>query len=115
MSASTPPPSGGPLVEGPRDPEHDATASYALEPGYVAALTARVIATSGQTREVRSPLDGAPLAHIPQSTDADVEEAFARARRAQESWARTPVAEREALLLRLHDVVLDRRDEILDL
>jgi len=103
------------LVEGPRDPEHDATASYALEPGYAAALTGRILATSGESKEVRSPLDGAPLAHIPQSTDEDVAEAFARARKAQEAWAKTPVEVREALLLRLHDIVLDRQDEILDL
>src|SRR5690242_19522994 len=113
MPASNP--ENHPLIDGPRDPEHDAAASYALEPGYVARLTARVLATSGETKEVRSPLDGAPLAHIPQSTDADVAEAFRRARAAQAAWARTPVAERERLLLRLHDLVLDRQEEILDL
>ena len=42
-------------------------------------------------------------------------QAVARARRAQESWARTPLAERSAALLRLHDLVLDRQDEICDL
>ena len=61
-------PSSGPLVEGPHDPEHDPTASYALDRSYVAALTGRVVATSGRTAEVRSPLSGQPLAHIPQST-----------------------------------------------
>ncbi|MEP9384156.1 succinic semialdehyde dehydrogenase [Nocardioides sp. KR10-350] len=115
MSASNPTPAGGPLVEGPRDPEHDVTASYALEPDYVARLTGRILATSGETKEMRSPLNDAPLAHIPQSTDADVEEAFARARAAQQEWAATPLAVREAMLLRLHDIVLDRQDEILDL
>ena len=114
MSASNPTP-GGPLVEGPHDPEHDPTASYALEPDYVSALTSRIAATSGRTHEVRSPLNGAPLAHVPQSSTTDVAEAFARARRAQESWARVPVAERAAALLRLHDLVLDRQDEIVDL
>jgi succinate-semialdehyde dehydrogenase/glutarate-semialdehyde dehydrogenase len=113
MSASNP--DRHPLVEGPRDPEHDPAASYALDPKYVASLTDRVLASSGETVEVRSPIDGAPLAHIPQSTDADVEEAFRRARAAQERWARTPVKERERLLLRLHDLVLDRQEEILDL
>ena len=43
MSASTPDPTGRPLAEGPHDPEHDPTASYALEPEYVASLTRRVI------------------------------------------------------------------------
>jgi succinate-semialdehyde dehydrogenase/glutarate-semialdehyde dehydrogenase len=113
MPASNP--ENRPLVDGPLDPEHDAGASYALEPDYVSALTDRLIATSGESNQVRSPIDGAPLAHIPQSSEEDVVEAFARARRAQERWARTPYAERQRLLLRLHDLVLDRQDEIMDL
>ncbi|MDH2413600.1 succinic semialdehyde dehydrogenase [Nocardioides sp. CER19] len=113
MPASNP--ENRPLVDGPRDPEHDATASYALEPGYVSALTDRVTASSGQAAEVRSPIDGAPLAHIPQSSEEDVVDAFARARRAQERWARTSYAQRQTALLRLHDLVLDRQDEIMDL
>ena len=115
MSASNPTSSGGPIVEGPLDPEHDATASLALEPDYVSRLTGRVVATTGQTAEVISPLNGAPLAHIPQSSDDDVAAAFAKARVAQEKWAATPVAERERILIKLHDLVLDRQDEILDL
>jgi len=70
MSASTPDPTGRPLADGPHDPEHDPTAAYALEPEYVEALTRRILATSGETAEVRSPINGAPLAHIPQSTVA---------------------------------------------
>jgi succinate-semialdehyde dehydrogenase/glutarate-semialdehyde dehydrogenase len=115
MSVQNPTPAGGPLVEGPHDPEHDPTASYALEPEYVASLTRRIVATSGTTVEVRSPLNGAPLAHVPQSTDADVAEAFVRARKAQAAWARTSLDERSAIMLRLHDLVLDRQDEIIDL
>ena len=115
MSASTPDPAGSPLVDGPHDPEHDPTASYALEPEYVAALTRRILATSGETAEVRSPINGAPLAHVPQSSEADVVEAFARARRAQEAWSRTSLEHRSAIMLRLHDLVLERQEEILDL
>ncbi len=113
MSAQTP--SGGPLVDGPADPEHDPTASYALERSYVTRLTDRVLATSGQAVPVHSPLRGEPLAHMPQSSDADVDEAFVRARRAQQQWSRTSLDERSAILLRLHDLVLDRQDEIIDL
>ena len=102
-------------VVGPADPEHDPTAAYALEPDYTRALTARLVATSGSTEQVRSPLNGAPLAHIPQSTEADVDEAFARARQAQLAWSRTSIDERAAILMRLHDLVLDRQDEIIDL
>ncbi|MDZ5621451.1 succinic semialdehyde dehydrogenase [Nocardioides bizhenqiangii] len=106
---------GGPLVDGPHDPEHDPRASYVLEPEYVASLTERVVATTGTTVQVTSPLDGAPLAHIPQSSADDVAEAYRRARIAQAAWARTPVAERAAKLLRLHDLLLDRMPELLDI
>ena len=108
-------PAGEPAVVGPRDPEHDPRASYALEREYVAALTGRLVASSGTTAQVRSPLNDAPLAHIPQSTPADVATAFERARRAQVAWARTPIEERQRALLRLHDLLLDRQDEIIDL
>ena len=108
-------PSSGPVVEGPHDPEHDPTASYALDRSYVWSLTSRVVASSDRTVEVRSPLGDQPLAHIPQSTAADVDEAFRRARKAQEQWARTPLDVRAAALLRLHDLVLDRQQEIIDL
>ncbi len=103
------------MVGGPADPEHDPAATYALEPDEVASLTRRLVATAGETAVSVSPLDGAPLAHIPQSSDADVDEAFRRARSAQRSWARTSFAERQELLLRLHDLVLDRQAEIVDL
>jgi len=108
-------PSSGPVVEGPHDPEHDPTASYALDRGYIWSLTSRVVASSDRTVEVRSPLGDQPLAHIPQSSADDIDEAFRRARRAQEQWARTPIDVRAAALLRLHDLVLDRQQEIIDL
>jgi acyl-CoA reductase-like NAD-dependent aldehyde dehydrogenase len=108
-------PQRGPLVEGPADPEHDPTASYALHREYVADLTDRIVSTSGLTHEVHSPLTGQRLANVPQSSPADVTEAFVRARRAQATWARTSIDERAAALLRLHDVILDRQAEIMDL
>ncbi|SDS40350.1 succinate-semialdehyde dehydrogenase / glutarate-semialdehyde dehydrogenase [Nocardioides scoriae] len=109
-------PGGAPAsAPGPADPEHDVTASYALDPARVRALTRRLVATTGQVVVTRTPLTGQPLASVPQSGEADVEEAFARARRAQQAWSRTPLAERAAVLMRLHDLVLDRQDEILDL
>ncbi len=112
MTSSNP---ADPLVDGPRDPEHDLAASYALEPEYAAALTRRVVSTTGETAELRTPLTGQLLAHVPQSSTADVEAAFARARQAQQAWAATSLEDRSAALLRLHDLVLDRQAEILDL
>jgi acyl-CoA reductase-like NAD-dependent aldehyde dehydrogenase len=99
----------------PADPEHDPRASYAFEPEYVAALTDRIIATSGKVVATYAPATGKPLAVIPQSSEDDVKEAYARARRAQQAWQRTSIDDRAAMLMRLHDLVLDRQDEIIDL
>ena len=110
-SAGNGPASAGEL---PFDPEHDPKASLAFDPGYVRGLTSRLIATSGEALTAHAPATGQPLASIPQSTPADVEEAFARARRAQEAWQQVSLDERAAILLRLHDIVLDRQDEIMD-
>ena len=104
-----------PTITGPHDPEHHPGATLAFEPEYAAALTQRVLSTTGESVVVSSPLTGQPLAHVPQSSEADVAEAFRRARRAQAAWARTSVGERAEAALRLHDLVLDRQDEIIDL
>lgn len=96
------------------DPETDPTATWGLEPEEAWRLTARLVA-SGPSVLVRSPLTGAPLAEVRHSTPDDVAAAVAAARGAQRSWAGTPVAERAAVLLRLHDLVLDRQSEVLDL
>ncbi len=104
-----------PAVGGPHDPEHDPRASYALEPEYVARLTGRVLATTGTTTQVTSPMNGAPLANIPQSSTEDVAEAFRRARKAQVAWAKVSIDERARILHRLHDIVFDRQVEIMDL
>jgi len=104
-----------PSTQLPADPEHDPRASYAFEPEYVAALTNRLIATSGTGLTSYAPATGKPLAVIPQSTEADVKEAFVRARRAQQAWQRTSIDHRAEILMRLHDLILDRQDEIIDL
>jgi acyl-CoA reductase-like NAD-dependent aldehyde dehydrogenase len=98
-----------------RDPTSDPTASYALEPAFVRGLTDRLLATSGTSVPTCCPFNGQPIGSIPQSTAADVDEAFRRARRAQQAWARTSIEERQAMLLRLHDLLLDRQAEIMDL
>lgn len=97
------------------DPETDPRATYALDPARARALAARVVGGGGGTQTTHTPLTGAPLASLPVSDADDVERAFAAARRAQRAWAARPLAERTAPLLRLHDLVLDRQSELLDL
>ncbi len=98
-----------------RDPSSDPSASYALEPSFVRGLTDRLLATSGSSVATYCPLNGQPLGSIPQSGAADVEEAFRRARVAQQLWARTSLDERQAAMLRLHDLLFEQQSEIADL
>ena len=49
-----------PSTQLPADPEHDPRASYAFEPEYVAALTDRIIATSGGGVTSYAPATGKP-------------------------------------------------------
>lgn len=89
------------------------TAADVVTPELVAQLTRDVIG-SGRTAN-HAPFTGEKLADLPESTPEDVATAFERARAAQIAWARTPVRRRAAVLLRFHDLVLQRQAEILDL
>lgn len=94
-------------------PEGARKAADVVTPEVLAQLT-RGVTGSGRTAS-HSPLTGEKLADLPESTPEDVERAFDRARAAQPAWAATPVRERAAVLLRFHDLVLQRQAEILDL
>ncbi|MFD9071390.1 succinic semialdehyde dehydrogenase [Streptomyces lasiicapitis] len=89
------------------------TAADVVTPELVAQLTREVIG-SGRTAN-HTPFTGEKLADLPESTPEDVATAFERARTAQIPWARTPVRQRAAVLLRFHDLVLQRQAEVLDL
>lgn len=115
MSARNPEPPQDRTVEGPHDPEHNIAGSYALEPEYVASLTSHLLATSGEVAQSVSPVNGQPLGVIPQSSLDDVDTAFARARAAQATWARTSIDERARVMMRFHDLVLKHADEIMEI
>ncbi|MFG2279157.1 succinic semialdehyde dehydrogenase [Streptomyces asoensis] len=89
------------------------TAADVVTPELVAQLT-KGVTGSGRTAN-HTPFTGEKLADLPESTPDDVVKAFEAARRAQEVWERTPVRERAAVLLRFHDLVLERQAEVLDL
>jgi succinate-semialdehyde dehydrogenase/glutarate-semialdehyde dehydrogenase len=81
-----------------------------------AELTATVVAGSAADRTTTyAPFTGEPLAELPVSTPDDVDRAYAAARVAQQRWAREPLGDRAAVFLRLHDLLLDRQVEVLDL
>ncbi|GAA1920576.1 succinic semialdehyde dehydrogenase [Streptomyces sodiiphilus] len=62
-----------------------------------------------------SPLTGERLAELPEASTEDVAAAFVRAQNAQQEWAARPVRQRAAVLLRFHDLLLRRQDEVLDI
>ena len=78
---------------------------------------ARRVATGGprEDMEVEQPFTGKPLGWVPKCKPEDMQTATERACAVQAEWARTSFAERRAILLRYHDLVLDRQDELLDL
>ncbi|MFC9325393.1 succinic semialdehyde dehydrogenase [Kitasatospora sp. NPDC057015] len=100
----------------PAAPGGARTVASAVPQALVARLAAGVTA-AGEPRTVDTvaPLTGERLATLPQSTPADVELAYELARRAQRNWAALPVRRRAAVLLRFHDLLLKRQDEVLDL
>ncbi|MFI5754252.1 succinic semialdehyde dehydrogenase [Streptomyces sp. NPDC051569] len=89
------------------------TAADVVTPEVIAQLTRGVIG-SGRTAN-HTPLTGERLADLPEATPEEVATAFDRARAAQPGWAAVPVRRRAAVLLRFHDLVLERQAEVLDL
>lgn len=64
---------------------------------------------------VRAPFTDETIATLPMGTPEDIAFAFSRARTAQKAWAKTPYHERAKIFKRYHDLVLERREEALDL
>lgn len=94
------------------------TSSRRVDVRRLEALARRVSTTVGGERErleVEAPATGRLLATVPRCTPDDVEGAVERARSAQARWAGTSWAQRRRVLLRFHDLLLSRREELLDL
>lgn len=81
----------------------------------LAQLTDHTPPGRGELHVLTAPFTGAPLTRIPQCTVADIESAFARARSAQPQWARRPVSERRALIVRLLNLLQKDRVAFFDL
>jgi succinate-semialdehyde dehydrogenase/glutarate-semialdehyde dehydrogenase len=88
----------------------------APRPGLRFQQLAAIVTTAGGEREqtrVENPATGETLGWVPTCTADDVEVAVQRARGAQRRWRETRFDERRDVLLRYHDLVLDRQDELL--
>jgi acyl-CoA reductase-like NAD-dependent aldehyde dehydrogenase len=85
-----------------------------IERAAAAELVRDLTATSGDTAEVIAPFTGEVLHRLPLSTVQDVEDAMAAARVAQAAWWAAGHAHRRRILLKAHDLLLDRTEELLD-
>ncbi|MEW6731396.1 MAG: aldehyde dehydrogenase family protein [Acidobacteriota bacterium] len=61
------------------------------------------------------PMNGEVIGRYPIASAAEVNEAVARARRAQPDWGARTVKERAAYLLAVRDIFVERREEVLDM
>lgn len=76
-----------------------------------------LVSASGEAASVttHAPFSGAAIVDLPQSSPADVVAAADRGRVAQRAWAQRSIQDRCQVALRLHDLVLDARDDLMDL
>ena len=72
-------------------------------------------AQAGPMIEPIAPYTEQALPSIPTSTAEDVADAVATSRKAQKAWAMIPAAHKAKTMLRFHDLLVDRQNEVIDL
>ncbi|MFA6575590.1 MAG: succinic semialdehyde dehydrogenase [Nocardioides sp.] len=82
---------------------------------FLQKLVSRVPSTSGGTWKLTEVYSGEVLVELPQSTPADIEQAFATARKAQHEWAKWPLSKRLAVFKRAHKLFIDNAVTTTDL
>ena len=80
----------------------------------IATLIAHFPATTN-TVAVINPANAKKIYDLPQLSREQVVEAVSEGATAQLSWSQTPVFERTKILLRLHDLMIENQDKLLDL
>jgi succinate-semialdehyde dehydrogenase/glutarate-semialdehyde dehydrogenase len=85
-----------------------------LERSFIDELDRDLHSSRTSSAPVFAPLTGALLHDLPLSTITDVQDAAARARVAGLLWSSAGFAYRQRVLLRAHDLLLERRELLLD-
>ena len=80
----------------------------------ISSLVAHLPKTS-QSVTINNPNTGKAIYELPQMNAEQVEEAVANARVAQKDWAKTTVKERSKILYRLHDLILEEQNALMDM
>jgi len=65
--------------------------------------------------QINNPNTGKLIYELPQLSAADVELAVVNARKAQPEWEATDISARSGIMYRLHDLILARQDELMDI
>lgn len=104
MSSSPPHPNHGPESGPGSSPNRTPTSQ---------SDSAESLATQQRSIVVTNPRNGEVITSYAESSAAQREQVFANARRAAKRWAGTSVSDRAKVMLRLHDLLLERREEIL--
>lgn len=87
-----------------------------IDPALVERLIALAsVGPGAPVHTVIAPFTGRPLFDLPLTTDADLDAAMRTLAEGQRAWAARPIAERARIMLRFHDLVLEHRNEGLDI
>lgn len=73
------------------------------------------LAPSSKKVSVSNPNTGELIYELPQLSAEQVKQAVDNARAAQVSWAKTSIHQRKAILLRLHDLILEHQNDLMDI
>ncbi|MCW2794661.1 succinic semialdehyde dehydrogenase [Nocardioides sp.] len=82
---------------------------------FLQALVSRVPSTSGGTWKLTEVYTGEVLVELPQSTPADIEQAFATSRKVQQEWAAWPLRKRLDVFKRAHALFIENATTTTDL
>jgi len=74
----------------------------------------RAVPESGASLAVMNPVSGEVAGYVPRHSAQDVVEAVQRARQAQVAWAALPYRQRAKPIIRFHDMILARREELFE-
>ncbi|MCW2781418.1 MAG: gabD2 [Marmoricola sp.] len=78
-------------------------------------ITSRVASTGGATWKLTEVYSGEVITALPQSSPADIERAFAKAREAQKVWAQWPLKKRMKVFKKFHSLLLENNETVVDL
>ncbi len=86
-----------------------------ITPRLLGKLVKQVAGTAKKPYPLTEVYTGDLIVELPQSTPADIEGAFATARKAQREWAKTSVKDRMAIFAKFHDLLMTNVETTTDL